>query len=84
MQHLGCGVTLWIVDMLHQVNGLGGCYPGDAGLVTLSAGTGRWYHPGHWSLGLRYTVWMWAYTRDWTCDSMYMVWEGVTPDTTEI
>ena len=47
MQDLGSGVTLGIVDMLHQVNGLGGDYPGDSGCVTLSAGTGSWCHPGH-------------------------------------
>ena len=29
MQDLGRGITLEIVDMLHQVNGLGGGYPGD-------------------------------------------------------
>lgn len=39
--------------MLNQVNGLGGGYPGDTGLVTLSAGTGRWYHQdtGHETSG---------------------------------
>ena len=49
MQGLGHGVTLGIVDILHQVNGLGGCYPGDSGHVTLSAGTGRWCHRTLWS-----------------------------------
>ena len=39
MQDLGHGVTLGIMDMLHQENGLGGGYPGDSGHVTLSAGT---------------------------------------------
>ena len=34
MQDLGRGITLEIVDMLHQVNGLGGGYPGDSGHVT--------------------------------------------------
>ena len=47
MQDLGSGVTLGIVDMLHQVNGLGGDYPGDSGCAILSAGTGSWCHPGH-------------------------------------
>ena len=47
MQDLGHRVTLGIVDMLHQVSGLGGCYLGDSGHVTLSAGTGGWCHPGH-------------------------------------
>ena len=46
MQDQRRGVTLGIVDMLHQMNGLGGGYPGAAGRVTLSAGTGRWCHPG--------------------------------------
>ena len=47
MEDLGRGVTVGIMDMLHQVNGLGGRYHGDSGHVTLSAGTGRWCHPGH-------------------------------------
>ena len=47
MQDLGRGVTVGIMDMLHQVNGLGGRYHGDSGHVTLSAGTGKWCHPGH-------------------------------------
>ena len=75
MQDERRGVTLGIVDMLHQMNGLGGGYPGAAGRVTLSAGTGRWCHPGrcgHETSGTESGCWLILET----VDMIPCMWSG--------